>query len=94
MVEFATWMIKCNVLQIENLSDSRKSSNLLFMFDILSLRDDSSYVMSQLNFCVPAKQLRNFLRIRNGRTNYASYERISTMSTFFNEMYYWMFNTQ
>ena len=92
MVQFAPYMIKCSILQIEPLSERRKNSSLLFMFDILSGRVDSSYILSQLNFRVPARQLRNshnsFLRIRNGRTNYSSFDPISTMSTFFNEIYY------
>ena len=87
MVQYANYMIKCSILQIEPLSERRKNSSLLSMFDILSGWVDSSFILSQLNFRVPAKQLRNshnsFLLIRNGRTNYASFDSLSAMSTFF-----------
>lgn len=92
VIKFAPYLFKCRLLDIEPLYVRRKNSSVLFVFDVLTGKIDSSNILSLLDIRVPARVLRKncdtFLRIKGHRTNYGSAEPISTMSTFFNEVYY------
>ena len=90
VIKFAPYEFKCSVLKIEQLSDRRKNARILFVFDLLTGRIDSTKILSLIDINVPVRRLRNntFIRIPNHRTNYALFEPVLSMSSLFNEVYY------
>ena len=78
------------MLNIAQLSDRRNNAKLLFVFDVLTGRIDSSKILSLLDIYVLMRQLRNhsFFRLNMCRTNYAAFEPVFSIMSLFNDMYY------
>ena len=59
------------------------------MYDILTGKKDSSYLLSLVNINVPCYSLRNysFLRPEYHRTTYGSYEPVTNMILLFNDCF-------
>ena len=90
IIKLAPYLFKCSLLNIEQFSDRSNNSKLLFIFDPLTGRIDSSKILSLLDINVPVRQLRNhsFFRLNMCRTNYAALEPVFSMMSLFNDMYY------
>lgn len=87
-IRFAPYDVKCKLLNIESLSNRRKNSSALFVFDLLSGRIDAPNLLSLIDFNIPSRTLRNheFLRLQRRRTNYGLSEPIRDMSSIFNDV--------
>lgn len=86
-IRFAPYFFKCNLLNLDSLSQRRRTTCCLLMCDLLTGRIDAPNILSQINFNVPPRPLRqqNMLRLQHHRTNYGTFEPINNLSSIFND---------
>jgi hypothetical protein len=79
---------RCSEHKILTLNDRRKFLASCFVFNIIKGLTDSSFILENINFQVPTRQLRHqtFLKIQHHRTNYGANEPINNISNSFNEV--------
>lgn len=77
---------RCEVLQIQPLSDRRQITSVMFVYDVLSNKINSPSLLSHFDFNVPRLLLRDrtFFRSTFCRTNYARSEPIRRICRAFN----------
>lgn len=81
-----SYQIRCGLLKIQPLIIRRNTTSSMFVFDLISSRISSPYILGQLSFHVPSRQLRQHfvLNIPFRRTNYAQNEPVYRLSRIFN----------
>jgi hypothetical protein len=87
MCDLPTYVDRCALIRLETLAQRRANSCVLFIFDILSSRVNSSNLLSLISINAPWYHSRagDFLRVDVHRTNYGVHEPLNGAVRSFNE---------
>lgn len=72
-LELPSYLFRCDILNLSTLSLRRKLFCIRFIYDVLSNRIDSLFILSEINFVVPSRRLRSnntLFKIPFIRTNF------------------------
>jgi hypothetical protein len=88
MYDLPPYEDRCALLHLDILAKRRSIACVMFIFDVLSGRVNSSNLLSVLNLIAPRYQTRGteFLRINFHRTNYGIHETMLSAMRQFNEV--------
>lgn len=82
------YMDRCEILNIDSLSQRRDNAGVLFMYDLLQGNIDAPNLLALVNFNVPLRRLRSsdLLNLSYRRTNYGRNEPIHRICELFNDI--------
>lgn len=86
--ELPSYDSRCGEIELESLEFRRETAEVLFVHGVLLNYIDSEYILSQIHFNVPGRNLRahDFLKLSYHRTNYGSTEPITRACRAFNKI--------
>lgn len=87
-VNLPDYQARCRLIGLETLSDRRKNSQRLFIFDVLEGNTDCPELLEQTNFQVPSRNLRSYpaISVPFHGTNYGQHSSYSSCLRAYNEV--------